>query len=140
MEESQYYTPDFLDGPKVQIIGAGGGSFILNMVDRTCACRRWELIGLPYPHAISAIYGYNQHPEEFEHACYLVSTYLNVYDHYINPTSNEDIWSEVNDWTRVIPSPIGKMQRGRKAIARRKEPEEIENGLKASKSTSTTSR
>ncbi|XP_039127030.1 uncharacterized protein LOC120263224 [Dioscorea cayenensis subsp. rotundata] len=98
-EESHCYTPEFSCGPKVQIIGVGG-TFIVDMVENTCTCRRWELTGLPCPHAINAIYGNNQQPEEFVHACYMVDTYMKVYHHFINPTNNEELWPEVNDGTR----------------------------------------
>lgn len=74
------------------------------------------------------------------HDSYLVSTYLRVYDHYINPTNNEEMWPNVNDGTQVIPPPITRRKRGRKATTRRKEPEEIDNALKASKSNSIPSR
>lgn len=137
-EESHCYTPEFSGGPKVQIIGVGG-TFIVDMVENTCTCRRWELTGLPCPHAISAIYGNNQQPEEFVHACYMVDTYMKVYHHFINPTNNEELWPEVNDGTRVIPPPVGRRKRGRRAIARRKEAEEIENAQHASKSSGNTS-
>ncbi|XP_039132322.1 uncharacterized protein LOC120269103 [Dioscorea cayenensis subsp. rotundata] len=99
-----------------------------------------DFSGLPCSHGISAIYGNNQQLEEFLHASYLVSTYMRVYEHYINPTNNEELWPEVNDGTRVIPPPIGRRQKGRKAKARRKEPEEIENSLKEATSNSITSR
>ncbi|XP_039129043.1 uncharacterized protein LOC120265228 [Dioscorea cayenensis subsp. rotundata] len=66
-KEAQCYTADFSGGPKVQVIGIGG-SFIVNMIEHTCTCRRWKLTGLPCPHAISAIYGNNQQPKEFVHA------------------------------------------------------------------------
>lgn len=62
-EDVQCYTPDFSSGPKVQIIGVEG-SFVVDMIDRTCTCRKWDLTGLPCPHEISAIYGNNQQPEE----------------------------------------------------------------------------
>lgn len=59
---------------------------------------------------------------------------MKVYVLYINPTNNEDLWSEVNDGTRVIPPLIGRRKRGRKTTTRMKATEEIKNALKASKS------
>ncbi|XP_039132300.1 uncharacterized protein LOC120269075 [Dioscorea cayenensis subsp. rotundata] len=137
-EEAQCYTLDFSGGPKVQIIGIGG-SFVVDMIEHTCTCRRWELTCMSCSHTIRAIHGNNQQPEEFVHVAYLVSTYLRVYEHYINPTNSEELWPEVNDGTRVIPPPMGRRKRGMKATARRKEPEEVEKALKKSNSDSNTS-
>jgi len=95
----------------VKIIGSRGESYIIDMVEGTCKCRRWELIGLPCSHGISVIYGNNQQPEEFVHGSYLVSTYMRVYDHFINPTNSEKLWTKFNDGTSVIPPPIGRIQR-----------------------------
>lgn len=55
---------------------------------------------------------------------------MKVYVLYINPTNNEDLWSEVNDGTRVIPPLIGRRKRGRKTTTRRKATEEIKNALR----------
>jgi hypothetical protein len=40
-------------------------TYAVNLIDRTCACRKWDLSGIPCAHAISAIF-YNQaNPDDY---------------------------------------------------------------------------
>ncbi|PNX89230.1 sucrose-phosphate synthase-like protein, partial [Trifolium pratense] len=39
--------------------------YVVNLVEKTCACRRWELSGIPCVHAISCLWFNNTKPEDF---------------------------------------------------------------------------
>lgn len=39
-----------------------GGQWVVNMVKKTCSCRRWELRGYPCSHGCSALFAMNQKP------------------------------------------------------------------------------
>jgi len=43
----------------------GSDTYVINLKERTCACRRWELSGIPCPRAVSTIYYNNQNPDEY---------------------------------------------------------------------------
>ena len=38
---------------------------VVSLLRRTCTCREWQLSGIPYRHAICAIYAAHKHPEQF---------------------------------------------------------------------------
>jgi hypothetical protein len=43
----------------------GIDTYVVNLIERTCACRKWDLTGIPCCHVIAAIY-YNQaNPEDY---------------------------------------------------------------------------
>uniref|UniRef100_A0A6V7QX45 SWIM-type domain-containing protein n=1 Tax=Ananas comosus var. bracteatus TaxID=296719 RepID=A0A6V7QX45_ANACO len=44
--------------------GSSHGQFVVDLIQKTCSCRRWDLTGLPYPHAISAMLHENLRPKD----------------------------------------------------------------------------
>jgi hypothetical protein len=56
-EKSRDLNLEVLDcGPHVAEITALGGSdfrFLVNLEDRTCSCREWQVSGLPCKHALA---------------------------------------------------------------------------------------
>ncbi|WCJ39720.1 hypothetical protein M5689_020686 [Euphorbia peplus] len=123
---------EFSGGPRASVT-ANGGPYIVNLEEKTCTCRRWQLTGLPCSHAICAIRHNNQRVEDFVSKHYHVSTFMEMYGNYINPTNNEELWPEVENPGWLLPPLDINKKRGRKKLSRRKEPEEIEKAKEAKK-------
>ncbi|XP_050233517.1 uncharacterized protein LOC126682005 [Mercurialis annua] len=121
------FTADPGGSPQWQVEGPGG-QFVVDLANRTCTCRRWQLSGIPCSHATPCIYGNNQRPEEFVDDCYSVATYQRVYSYVINPMNGPDMWETDPEPANIIlpPSPVHKKKRGRIPTARKKEAEELE--------------
>ncbi|XP_024164163.1 uncharacterized protein LOC112171170 [Rosa chinensis] len=51
--------------PQIEVQSCGGSRYVVDLTRRTCACRRWDLTGIPCKHAISAIHFMRQNPEDF---------------------------------------------------------------------------
>ncbi|GMP48607.1 hypothetical protein CsSME_00015903 [Camellia sinensis var. sinensis] len=60
-------------------------TFIVDLASVTCICMRWDLSGIPYSHAISAIHENHQQPKAHVHNYYNKTSYLQVYYHMIHP-------------------------------------------------------
>jgi hypothetical protein len=43
----------------------GIDSYVVELSKKTCACRRWELTGIPCPHAIACMCFNNQNPDDY---------------------------------------------------------------------------
>jgi len=78
--------------------------FTVNLDERTCSCRFWQLFGLPCPHAISCIYYASRPLEEFIAKCYFVEEYNKTYAHYLQPVEGKVFWPVSN---REKPLPPG---------------------------------
>jgi len=48
------------------------GTFVVDLMHRTCGCRQWDMTGIPYPHAISTILYHSTKPEQYLHRYYSV--------------------------------------------------------------------
>ncbi|KAL0395291.1 UNVERIFIED_CONTAM: hypothetical protein Slati_4495300 [Sesamum latifolium] len=73
----------------------------VNVLQRSCSCRRWDLTGIPCRHAISAIWCRNKKPETYVHHCYRVSTYLKAYESAILPLTSQEFWPKCD-----LPPPL----------------------------------
>ncbi|KAK6802828.1 hypothetical protein RDI58_000611 [Solanum bulbocastanum] len=48
--------------------------FSIDLKEKTCSCRRWDLTGIPCNHAIAAIWVKKDEPEIYVHKCYTGSS------------------------------------------------------------------
>jgi hypothetical protein len=46
-------------------VSNGVDTFVVDLVKMTCACRKWELTGIPCPHSITCMWWNNQNPDEY---------------------------------------------------------------------------
>jgi hypothetical protein len=58
---------------------------VVDLEAKTCGCGRWQLNGIPCPHAICAIYRNRRYPEEYISKWYLMDTYRLSYSPSIHP-------------------------------------------------------
>ena len=77
------YEADFAG---VQVTGPDS-QFVVYMEMKTCACKKWDLTGIPCQHACCCITENNEEPEKYVDECYSVETFNKVYSHVINPTN-----------------------------------------------------
>lgn len=101
-------------------VACGDGQFVVNINEKTCTCRRWQLTGIPCVHAISSIYYNHDRPENHINECYRVSKFLATYRHILNPTQGRDCWPRSQNCPMKPPEPA-QQRRGRKTMLRRKE-------------------
>ena len=107
--------------------------YIVDIVQKQCDCRRWDLTGIPCSHAISCMRHERISPESVVHECYSSARYPIIYGPKIWPCNDQSQWTKVIE-TEVLP-PVYEKKVGRPAKNRRKQPHEVEgkNGPKMSK-------
>ena len=105
--------------------------FIVNLEQRTCSCRYWQLSGLPCCHAISCIYKASKVLDEFIAPCSLCQSKIKIYAHVLQPVEGPANWP-ISDMPRPEPPGFVKMP-GRPKTERRREPGEAPKGTKLSR-------
>ncbi|WVZ79281.1 hypothetical protein U9M48_026882 [Paspalum notatum var. saurae] len=114
--------------------------YIVNLVERTCTCRSWQISGLPCCHAISCIYKTSKLLDDFLASkllddfiapCFTKAAYMRTYDHVLQPVEGPGKWP-ISDMPRPLPPAYVKMP-GRPKTQRRREPGEAPKGSKLSK-------
>ena len=98
---------------------------MVDLRNRTCSCRRWELNRIPCTHAVNAIARTREEPEVFIDQCYSKNAYLRAYQYIIYPINGENLWEKVN-WDPLLPPETIRLP-GRPKKARRKDQIEVLN-------------
>ncbi|XP_047315849.1 uncharacterized protein LOC124919619 [Impatiens glandulifera] len=70
------------------------GTHIVDIRNRCCLCRGWELYGLPCAHAVAALLSCRQNVHRFTESCFTVATYRKTYSQTIHPIPDKTLWRE----------------------------------------------
>ncbi|GJT78026.1 mutator type transposase [Tanacetum coccineum] len=107
-----------------------GDQFVVNMTERVCSCRKWELSGIPCTHAVAAIWDMASNgtdtgiPESYCNPCHWLSTWKKMYMFNINPVNGPQAWKKSDVSTTIIP-PKPHLQIGRPPKKRKKSAAEL---------------
>ncbi|KAI3703759.1 hypothetical protein L1987_73954 [Smallanthus sonchifolius] len=132
--EAAKYTVMWHGGSKYQVSGPWGEQVVVDVNDRNCTCRRWDLTGLPCKHAVAvnwnmALNGQQVVPPEcWAHSSYKLSTWKKVYSYKIAPLNGKNMWPKSDSPTTLTP-PLHNNPIGRPKKKRRKNQAEIQDDL-----------
>ncbi|KAL7607727.1 uncharacterized protein LOC111914437 [Lactuca sativa] len=89
-------------------------SFIVDLQQRTCTCRRWQIDGLPCGHLIKVL-TMNRYEDclEFALNAYFTETLRKTYEEYVNPLPSPYEWEIPDDLMIVKPLIMERRQPGR---------------------------
>ena len=108
-EKAVDYVVSWNGDAMYQVTGGSFEQYVVNMSERSCTCRYWEITGIPCKHAIAVNWDMarnNMNPgliEEWVHPCYRLDTWKQVYSHKICPTNGPSMWPKCNLTTTIIP-------------------------------------
>nr|GLL25589.1 uncharacterized protein LOC109174707 [Ipomoea trifida] len=103
-------------------------AFKVDLAQRQCSCRGWDLTGIPCSHVVASIRKQRESPEDFVHQCYTVDSYLRAYEPAILPIQSSELWHKVD-----LPAPLPpkyKAQPGRPKKKRKIDPVQESKQLK----------
>ncbi|XP_052625748.1 uncharacterized protein LOC111897900 [Lactuca sativa] len=118
------YIARWNGGDKYQVTGALQDQHVVDVRNKTCTCRKWELIGIPCRHAIATLNEMSKDPEAD----------LDIYKwvHKVEPIKGRSMWPKSECPTKLIPPPH-RTQVGRpKKKRRQSEGERLSKKQKAS--------
>ena len=87
--------------------------YTIDLKERTCTCRHWQVTGLPCTHAlciITSFRGYNI--EYYVHEYYSLPKFKKAYEKYVKPMIDRKQWPKMDPRFKLWP-PILKRATGR---------------------------
>ncbi|KAG8366787.1 hypothetical protein BUALT_Bualt16G0004100 [Buddleja alternifolia] len=102
--------------------------YSVDLENKTCGCRKWDLSGIPSKHACRAINFQGLQIEDFVDICYSVETYNQVYEIAIMPLNGRSEWKKTN-FIPPLP-PNGGRGAGRPCVTTRFESSEVKQNTK----------
>ena len=112
-------------GVKYQVTGDWGDQCVVNVQEKNCSCRKWELTGIPCKHVVAACWNMGLNgiqvgpPESWVAPCYWLSTWREVYSHLVDPIRGSNYWEKTTNATELLP-PKHHVQVGRPKKKRRR--------------------
>ena len=107
---SRKCTPRTSDDYKYEV-RSRGHQFVVDLRARTCACRYWDVTGIPCPHAVSCIHSENWDPAYFVSPWFKREKYIDAYSRSISPMDSKILW-RYNECDYLFP-PLVRRQPGR---------------------------
>lgn len=71
------------------------GTNVVDIRNRCCSCRGWQLYGLPCSHAVAALLSCRQNVHRFTESCFTVASYRKAYSQTIHPIPDRTVWHEM---------------------------------------------
>ena len=100
----------------------GPESFIVDLEEKKCSCRKWDIVSIPCCHAISYIFFNREDAEKYVNACYKRTTYIDCYELIIEPINGQNMWGPSG--LPPVQPPIKRGPPGRPKKKRALEPDE----------------
>ncbi|XP_022862499.1 uncharacterized protein LOC111382693 [Olea europaea var. sylvestris] len=107
--EARYLKADYAGNQKFEISSRDGLRWSVDLTEHACACRKWQLTGIPCPHAISG----------------MLSRDIGIYE-YIDPWL--ELWPELGK--HPLTQPQKRKQAGRPKKLRKRSQAEPPTGVK----------
>ncbi|XP_048138643.1 uncharacterized protein LOC115734876 isoform X2 [Rhodamnia argentea] len=105
--------------------------FVVDVSMRECTCRRWQLTGIPCPHAISALNHKKKDAYDYIDECYKKAKFLAAYQNMLKPVRGERFWKKTNG---EAPEPLPlKVKPGRRRHKRLREEGEASSRTRMSR-------
>ncbi|XP_012831566.1 PREDICTED: uncharacterized protein LOC105952548 [Erythranthe guttata] len=92
-----------------ELEGCFGSKFRVNLGDKTCSCRRWQLSGIPCAHAIAVMFHMSYLPESYMDNFYRKETYLRVYNHLMDTLDGHKMWPQSGK-PKLLPLTLKRCQ------------------------------
>ncbi|CAI9261197.1 unnamed protein product [Lactuca saligna] len=112
------YTVRWNGSDKYQVQGPWQDQHVVDMVERVCNCRKWELTGLPCKHVIAVLNDKADNGDEvgelhtYAHRVHWLETWKTAYVYKVEPIKGRAMWP-ISECPIKITPPIHKNQPGR---------------------------
>ncbi|KAL4562714.1 hypothetical protein LXL04_026744 [Taraxacum kok-saghyz] len=127
--ESVQYRARWNGTAKYEVYGPWHDQHVVDMGEMTCTCRKWELNGIPFKHAIATIHEMGDSGEKvgelytYVNKVYLLSTWREAYSYKVDPIKGRVMWPKSNCPFTLTPPPH-HTQPGRPKVKRKRSADE----------------
>nr|KAJ0199764.1 hypothetical protein LSAT_V11C600331860 [Lactuca sativa] len=117
--DATQYIVEWCGDEKYQVKGPWNDQHVVDMHERVCSCRKWELTGIPCRHVISVLYNKVDHGE----CVHWLQTWKTAYGYKVEQIKGRTLWPRSECPMQITPPPHSN-QPGRPKRKRRQSREE----------------
>ncbi|KAL6847051.1 hypothetical protein ACP4OV_022904 [Aristida adscensionis] len=97
IEQARGYQVARANDAEFEVITPHEGTNIVDIRNRCCLCRGWQLYGVPCSHGVAALLSCRQNVHRYTESCFTVATYRKTYSQTIHPIPDKTLWNETSD-------------------------------------------
>jgi MuDR family transposase/MULE transposase domain/SWIM zinc finger len=97
IERARGYQVGRANEAEFEVASPHEGSNIVDIRNRCCLCRGWQLYGLPCAHGVAALVSCRQNVHRYTESCFTLATYRKTYSQTIHPIPDKSLWGELVD-------------------------------------------
>nr|CAD1819844.1 unnamed protein product [Ananas comosus var. bracteatus] len=97
IERAQGYQVGRANEAEFEVVSPHEGTNIVDIRNRCCLCRGWQLYGLPCAHGVAALLSCRQNVHRYTESCFTVATYRKTYSQTIHPIPDKSLWKEISE-------------------------------------------
>lgn len=94
IEKARSYQVGRANEAEFEVLSPHDTPNIVDIRNRCCLCRGWQLYGLPCAHGVAALLSCRQNVHRYTESCFTVSTYRKTYSQTIHPIPDRSLWKE----------------------------------------------
>ncbi|XP_023740545.1 uncharacterized protein LOC111888649 [Lactuca sativa] len=125
LKEVQRFWVPYVSGYKEFEVFSGNERYVIDLNQRSCGCRSWQLTGIPCVHVISTISPLNLDVEAFVSNSYTKAFFLSSCEYNIHPLNHSSEWPRV-EGLHTILHPLRRRLPGRPCVKRKRDQAERE--------------
>lgn len=96
VERARGYQVGRANEAEFEVMSPHEGANIVDIRNRCCLCRGWQLYGLPCAHGVAALLSCRQNVHRYTESCFTVTTYRKTYSQTIHPIPDKSLWKELS--------------------------------------------
>ncbi|KAJ1691804.1 hypothetical protein LUZ63_015959 [Rhynchospora breviuscula] len=109
IERARGYQVGRANEAEFEVVSPHEGTNIVDIRNRCCLCRGWQLYGLPCAHGVAALVSCRQNVHRYTESCFTVATYRKTYSQTIHPIPDKSLWAELVDGSSGVENRIEKL-------------------------------
>ncbi|XP_003568114.1 uncharacterized protein LOC100835098 [Brachypodium distachyon] len=106
IERAQNYRVARASEAEFEVISPHEGTNVVDIRNRVCLCRGWQLYGMPCAHGVAALLSCRQNVHRYTESFFTIAMYRKTYSQTIHPIPDKTHWNET-------PEDQGEAEQGR---------------------------
>ncbi|KAK4841255.1 hypothetical protein QYF36_001612 [Acer negundo] len=125
-QQSVYCYPQYSGNYTYQVSAREEEQFVVDINRRACGCNKWQLIGIPYVHGMTAVLSTNHNPMDFIQFRYKKESFIQAYTPIIYGINGPKMCPKSNEISMECPD--FRKHRGRPKKMRNLQSDEVRIG------------
>ncbi|CAL2257564.1 unnamed protein product [Prunus armeniaca] len=95
-QQSAWCIPSLVEESKYEVKCFGGTQVVVDLRNRSCSCRQWDITGIPCKHAYAAMGQLNGNHISYVHDYYKKEAFMKAYKPMVHPMASQDLRAKTN--------------------------------------------